>query len=161
MPDLTVYEKRTCTTCRQLAELLAERGVDFDRVEYHVEGLPEPKLRELLAKAGAGPRDVLRAREPPAAEPDPVRNPPPPTQPRPRMVGTGRACRALTAVRLREPERVEDAFRALQHAWFTTPLVLDEDAGIAEALEQLAGLDVAGILDALGDPEVEERYQAD
>jgi arsenate reductase len=77
MADLTVYEKRTCTTCRNLAELLAERGIDYDRVEYHVEGLPEPKLRELLAKAGVGPRDVLRAREPLAAELGLVDNPPP------------------------------------------------------------------------------------
>jgi arsenate reductase len=76
MADLTVYEKRTCTTCRNLAELLGERGIDFERVEYHVEGLPEPKLRELLAKAGAGPRDVLRGREPLAAELDLVENPP-------------------------------------------------------------------------------------
>ena len=64
MSDVTVYEKRTCTTCRKLSELLTERGVDFDRVEYHVEGLPEPKLRELLRKAGARPADVLRRREP-------------------------------------------------------------------------------------------------
>jgi arsenate reductase (glutaredoxin) len=68
MADITVYEKRTCTTCRNLAELLTERGVDFDQVEYHVEGLPEPKLRELLAKAGARPADFLRMREPKVAE---------------------------------------------------------------------------------------------
>jgi arsenate reductase len=61
---ITVYEKPTCTTCRRLFELLTERGVDFDRVDYHVEGLPEPRLRELLGKAGAGPRDVLRTKEP-------------------------------------------------------------------------------------------------
>jgi arsenate reductase len=67
-PELTVYEQRTCTTCRKLAALLEERGIPFERVEYHVEGLPEPKLRELLRKAGAGPRDVLRTREPLAAE---------------------------------------------------------------------------------------------
>jgi arsenate reductase len=62
--DLVVYEKRTCTTCRKLAALLQERGVDFERVEYHVEGLPEGKLRDLLAKAGLEPIDVLRRREP-------------------------------------------------------------------------------------------------
>ena len=66
--ELTVYEKRTCTTCRQLAELLTERGIDFDRVEYHVEGLPEDKLRELLGKAGARPAELLRTREPLVAE---------------------------------------------------------------------------------------------
>ena len=65
---MVVYEKRTCSTCRQLSELLIERGVDFATVEYHVEGLPEPKLRELLAKAGLRPADVLRRREPLVAE---------------------------------------------------------------------------------------------
>jgi arsenate reductase (glutaredoxin) len=61
---LVVYEKRTCTTCRRLAALLDENGVDFDRVEYHVEGLPEETLRRLLRKAGLRPADVLRRREP-------------------------------------------------------------------------------------------------
>jgi arsenate reductase len=65
---LTVYEKPTCTTCRRLFELLTERGIDFDRVDYHVEGLPEPRLRELLAKAGLRPRDVLRTKEPLVAD---------------------------------------------------------------------------------------------
>ena len=68
MADIVVYEKRTCTTCRKLAELLTERGVDFDRVEYHVEGLSEETLRSLLAKAGLAPADVLRRREPLVAE---------------------------------------------------------------------------------------------
>ena len=68
MAELVVYEKRTCSTCRSLAALLAERGVDFDRVEYHVEGLPEAKLRELLRKGGMRPADVLRRREPLVAE---------------------------------------------------------------------------------------------
>ncbi len=65
---ILVYEKRTCTTCRKLAELLAARGVDFERVEYHVEGLTEPELRALLAKAGLRPSEALRMREPGAAE---------------------------------------------------------------------------------------------
>jgi arsenate reductase len=68
MADVTVYEKRTCTTCRTLSQLLAERGIDFDRVEYHVEGLPEDKLRELLRKGGMRPADLLRRREPLVAE---------------------------------------------------------------------------------------------
>ena len=68
MADVTVYEKRTCTTCRKLAALLTERGVDFDQVEYHVEGLPEGKLRELLRKGGMRPVDVLRRKEPLVAE---------------------------------------------------------------------------------------------
>lgn len=65
---ITVYEKRTCTTCRNLAALLAERGVDFDRVEYHVEGLTEPEIRELLRKAGISAAEGLRMREDGARE---------------------------------------------------------------------------------------------
>jgi arsenate reductase (glutaredoxin) len=61
---LTVYEKPTCTTCRNLASLLQERGIDFETVNYHVEGIPEPRLRELLAEAGLSAREVLRTKEP-------------------------------------------------------------------------------------------------
>jgi arsenate reductase len=67
---ITVYEKPTCTTCKRLFEILTERGVDFERVDYHVEGISEERLRELLRKGGIGPRDVLRTREPLAAEAD-------------------------------------------------------------------------------------------
>ena len=70
MADLIVYEKPTCTTCRKLAQLLAERGIDYEAVEYHVTGLTEGELRGLLRKAGAGPREVLRMREPRARELD-------------------------------------------------------------------------------------------
>jgi arsenate reductase (glutaredoxin) len=60
---LTVYEKPTCTTCRKLHALLTERGVDFQSVEYHVTGLEETQLRDLLGKLQARPRDILRTRE--------------------------------------------------------------------------------------------------
>jgi arsenate reductase (glutaredoxin) len=65
---LTVYEKPTCTTCRKLAALLIARGVDFERVNFHVEPLPAERIRELLRKAGLRPRDVLRTREPAYAQ---------------------------------------------------------------------------------------------
>lgn len=66
--DLTIYEVRTCSTCRKLAALLAERGVEYEGVEYHRTGLDEATIRDLLAKSGLGPRDVLRTREPLVAE---------------------------------------------------------------------------------------------
>jgi protein-disulfide isomerase-like protein with CxxC motif len=83
------------------------------------------------------------------------------TEPRPRVVGTARACRAITAARLLEPGREWDAFRALQLAWFTTPAVLDEDDAIAHALEGIDGLDVSAVMATIDDPEVEAAYQAD
>lgn len=50
MAELTVYEKRTCTTCKNLGVLLEERGIDFDRVDFHVE--------PLSAELGLGDREV-------------------------------------------------------------------------------------------------------
>jgi len=64
MSQLTVYEKPTCTTCRNLFTLLTERGIDFERVNYHVDPLPEVKIRELVAKTGGTAHDVLRKKEP-------------------------------------------------------------------------------------------------
>jgi 2-hydroxychromene-2-carboxylate isomerase len=83
------------------------------------------------------------------------------TEPRARVCATGRACRALVAVRLAQPELEEAAFRALQFGWFTTTLVLDEDDAIAQALARVDGLDAGAVVRALGSAEVEERYQAD
>ena len=68
MSDLVVYEKRACTKCRDLASLLSERGIGFDRVDFHVEPLAEAKIRELLGKAGISAHDALRTREPVYAE---------------------------------------------------------------------------------------------
>jgi arsenate reductase (glutaredoxin) len=73
MADITVYEKRTCTTCRNLFDLLTARGVDFDRVDYHVEPLPAERIRDLLQKANMRPRDALRTKEPMVAEQDLLR----------------------------------------------------------------------------------------
>lgn len=64
VPKLVVYEKPTCSTCRNLRALLGERGVEFESIDYHVTGIEEGELRELLRKLGSGPREVLRMREP-------------------------------------------------------------------------------------------------
>ncbi len=66
--ELTVYEKSTCTTCKNLAVLLQERGIDFDRVDYHVEPLTEDEIRELVRKTGRPARELFRASEPVHAE---------------------------------------------------------------------------------------------
>ena len=66
--DLTIYEVSSCSTCRKLSALLAERGVEYEGVEYHETGLDEATIRALLAKSGLGARDVLRVREPLVAQ---------------------------------------------------------------------------------------------
>lgn len=81
--------------------------------------------------------------------------------PRERIVGTGRACRAVVAVRHLAPEHEWAAVRALQFGWFTAPLLMDQDAAIGEALALVDGLDVPAVLAALDDPQTEAAYQED
>ncbi len=64
MSALTVYEKPTCTTCRNLVTFLEGRGIDFERVNYHVDPLPEDKIHDLVRKTGGPAADLLRKREP-------------------------------------------------------------------------------------------------
>jgi arsenate reductase (glutaredoxin) len=64
MSDLTVYEKPTCTTCRNLAKLLKEQGIDYDKVDYNVLGLTTEEVTTLIAKTGLSARELLRTREP-------------------------------------------------------------------------------------------------
>jgi arsenate reductase (glutaredoxin) len=62
--ELTVYEKPTCTTCRNLVALLESRGIPFDRVDYHVDPLPREKIAELVRKTGEPASALFRKREP-------------------------------------------------------------------------------------------------
>jgi arsenate reductase len=61
---ITVYEKPTCTKCREMDKLLKERGVDFSKVNYYIEPLTKKKLTELVRKMSISPRDLLRKSEP-------------------------------------------------------------------------------------------------
>jgi 2-hydroxychromene-2-carboxylate isomerase len=83
------------------------------------------------------------------------------TEPRARMAGTARACRAIVATRLRYPDRELAVFRALQFGWMTTPLVMDDDEDILRAIEGVPGIDAREIVGALDDPEVDAAYEAD
>jgi arsenate reductase len=60
---ITVYEKPTCTTCRNLANLFKENGIDYEKINYFIEPLTEVKLRDLLKKANLSPFDVVRKNE--------------------------------------------------------------------------------------------------
>jgi arsenate reductase len=63
MARIVVYQKPTCTTCRQVYKALQESGVDFDAVDYYVDPIPRATLKELLRKMGMKPRDLLRTKE--------------------------------------------------------------------------------------------------
>ena len=61
---ITVYQKPTCTTCRQVYAALQESGVDFDAVNYYTDPISAAKLKELLRKMGMPARELLRTKEP-------------------------------------------------------------------------------------------------
>jgi len=60
---IVVYQKPTCTTCRQVHTALKESGVDFEAVDYYLDPIPKAKLKELLVKMGMKARDLLRTNE--------------------------------------------------------------------------------------------------
>ena len=60
---IVVYQKPTCTTCRQVHAALKDSGVDFEAVDYYTDPIPKAKLRELLRKMGMRARDLLRTNE--------------------------------------------------------------------------------------------------
>jgi arsenate reductase (glutaredoxin) len=62
--QITVYEKPTCTKCREMNRFLQDNGVDFSKVNYYIEPLTKAKLKELLGKMKLTPRDILRNSEP-------------------------------------------------------------------------------------------------
>jgi arsenate reductase len=60
---IVVYQKPTCTTCRQVYAELKASGVDFDAVDYYTDPIPRDKLLELVRKMGTPARDLLRRNE--------------------------------------------------------------------------------------------------
>ena len=60
---ITVYQKPTCTTCRQVYTALKDDGVDFDAIDYYTDPIPRARLEELIRKMGITPRQLLRTRE--------------------------------------------------------------------------------------------------
>jgi predicted DsbA family dithiol-disulfide isomerase len=82
--------------------------------------------------------------------------------PKERISATARACRAVVAARLLDPGSEWRVFRALQLANFTTGLVLDDDAQLADALSEVPKIPAAGEIVAMLDtPEVSEAYERD
>lgn len=68
MEKITVYEKPTCTKCRQVDKILRESGADYEKIDYYVAPIPEEKLRELLQKMNMSARELLRTSDPIYAE---------------------------------------------------------------------------------------------
>ena len=61
---IVIYQKPTCTTCRQVHAALKESGVDFAAINYYVDPIPKKTLLDLLRKMKMSPRELMRTKEP-------------------------------------------------------------------------------------------------
>jgi arsenate reductase len=63
MSKLTIYQKPTCSTCRQAVRMLKESGKPFTAINYYEHRFTKSQLKALLQKAGLSPREILRTKE--------------------------------------------------------------------------------------------------
>lgn len=63
MNKITIYQKPTCTTCRQVYAALKDAEVDFDAVNYYTDPISKSKLKELVKKMGISARELFRTKE--------------------------------------------------------------------------------------------------
>jgi len=61
---MQIYHNPRCSKSRQTLELLRERGIEPEIVEYLKTPPDELMLARLLKQLGIGPRDLLRTKEP-------------------------------------------------------------------------------------------------
>ena len=64
----TIYHNPMCGTSRKTLEILKEQGADVEVIEYQKTPPSTAELQRLYARAGIGPREGLRAKEPLARE---------------------------------------------------------------------------------------------
>jgi len=63
MIKITIYQKPSCTTCKQVFAILKEKNVNLDRIDYFIKPLSKEKIRMLIKKMGITSQDLLRKKE--------------------------------------------------------------------------------------------------
>jgi len=63
MSQITIYQKPTCSTCRQAVQLIKENGQPFTAINYYDVPFTKSQLKALLKKANLSPRDIVRTKE--------------------------------------------------------------------------------------------------
>src|SRR5262245_13935793 len=61
---ITVYQKPTCSKCRETLRVLNEKGVPIEVINYYETPMTDKRLRDLLKKLGISPSELLRKDEP-------------------------------------------------------------------------------------------------
>ena len=60
---ITIWFNPSCSKCRGTMDILRERSLDADVVEYLQTPPTADEIRGVLAKLGIGPRELVRTRE--------------------------------------------------------------------------------------------------
>jgi arsenate reductase (glutaredoxin) len=63
MADLKIYQKPTCSTCRQAVQLIKESGKPYTAINYYDTPFTKSQLKALLKKAKMSAKDILRTKE--------------------------------------------------------------------------------------------------
>ena len=63
MAEITIYQKPTCSTCREAVHFVRESGQPFTAVDYYKQPFTKSLLKRVIQKAGLAVRDVLRTKE--------------------------------------------------------------------------------------------------
>lgn len=60
---ITIYQKPTCSTCRQAVQILKDSGRPYTAVNYYEQPFTKTQLKALLKKGGLSAKDLLRTKE--------------------------------------------------------------------------------------------------
>lgn len=60
---IKIYQKPTCSTCRQAVQALKDSGRPYTAVNYYETPFTKAQLKGLLKKAGLTPAAVLRTKD--------------------------------------------------------------------------------------------------
>lgn len=63
MTKITIYQKPSCTTCRQVFNALKKAGADVTSVNYYLDPISKEKLKELILKMKIPAGELLRTKE--------------------------------------------------------------------------------------------------
>jgi len=63
MPLITIYQKPTCSTCRNVLKLVEQSGQPYTAINYYETLFTKPKLKALLKKGRLQAKNILRTKE--------------------------------------------------------------------------------------------------
>jgi arsenate reductase len=60
---ITIYQKPTCSTCREAVKIVQESGQLFTTINYYEQPFTKTQLKGLLKKSKLTAKDILRTKE--------------------------------------------------------------------------------------------------